>query len=116
MTTHAVVDELMVLQPQGDFLAGAACDELERELLKLAGLGRHVIVDLSRARVLTAHCLGLLARAQKQASENGGSVVLCGADTLQRWLLNVTRLAGPLPLYRSVSEAVTHLRAGRAVA
>ena len=115
MTSHAV-DELVVLQPSGDFLEGTACDDLEHELLALAGQGRRVIVDLSHARVLTAHCLGLLVRAQQLASANGGGVALCGADRPQRWLLGVTHLAGALPLFGSEDEAVAHLHAGRAVA
>jgi anti-anti-sigma regulatory factor len=115
MTSHAV-DDLVVLQPSGDFLEGAACDELEHELLALAGLGRRVIVDLSHARVLTAHCLGLLVRAQQLASANGGGVTLCGADSPQRWLLDVTHLAGALPLFGSEAEAVAHFTAGGAAA
>jgi anti-anti-sigma regulatory factor len=115
MTVRAL-DELIVLQPSGDLLEGTACDELEGELLALAGRGRRVIVDLGRARVLTAHCLGLLARAQKLASENGGRIALCGADGPQRWLLDVTHLAGALPLFGDVIEAAAHLQGGRAVA
>ncbi len=115
MTSHAV-DELVVLQPSGDLIEGAACDELERELSALAERGRRVIVDLSHARVLTAHCLGVLARAQWTASANGGGLALCGAAGPQRWLLDVTHLAGALPLYDSEHEAVAHLNAGRAVA
>jgi anti-anti-sigma regulatory factor len=115
MTSHAV-DELVVLQPNGDFLEGVACDDLEHELYSLAEQGRRVIVDLSRTRVLTAHCLGVLARAQRLASANGGGLALCGAAGPQRWLLDVTHLAGALPLYASEAEAVAHLQAGRAVA
>jgi anti-anti-sigma factor len=115
MTSHAV-DELVVLQPSGDFLEGAACDELERELYSLAEQGRRVVVDLSRARVLTAHCLGVLARAQRLASASGGGLALCGATAAQRWLLDVTHLAGALPLCDSEAEAVAHLNAGQAVA
>jgi len=115
MTSHAV-DEIVVLQPSGNLLEGAACDELERELTSLAGRGRRVIVDLRQARVLTAHCLGLLARAQQLARANGGGMALCGAATLQRWLLDVTHLAGALPLFDSESEAVAFLNAERAVA
>jgi anti-anti-sigma regulatory factor len=115
MTSHAI-DEPIVIQPRGDFLEGAACDELEQELMALARQGRRVIVDLSRARVLTAHCLGLLARAQQLASANGGGVALCGAAGPQRWLLDVTHLAGALQLFGSEGEAVAHLNAGRAVA
>ena len=115
MTSHAV-DELVVLQPSGDFLEGAACDDLEHELYSLAEQGRRVIVDLSRTRVLTAHCLGLLARAQQLASANGGGVALCGAAGSQRWLLGVTGLADAVPVYGSEAEAVARFAACRAVA
>ena len=115
MDPHAV-DEPVVLQVTGDLLEGPACDRLELELLALARQGRRVIVDLSQARVLTAHCLGLFARAQQLASANGGGVALCGAHDLQRWLLDVTHIAGALPLFGNVTDAVAHLHAGRAVA
>jgi len=115
MTRHAV-DEMVVLQPQGDLTEGASCDELERELMTLAERGRRVIIDLAATRVLTAHCLGLLARAQRIASANGGRIVLCGAAGLQRWLLDVTHLADALPLFGSEQEAVRSLNAGRVVA
>jgi anti-anti-sigma factor len=115
MTSH-VVDELVVLEPSGDLCEGAACDELERELFALAEQGRRVIVDLSATRVLTAHGLGVLARAQQLAVANGGRIALCGAAGLQRWLLTVTHLAGALPLYATEREAVAQLGAQRAVA
>ena len=115
MTSHAI-DEMVVLQPSGNLLEGAACDELERELTSLAGRGRRIIVDLSHARVLTAHCLGLLARAQQLARVNGGGLALCDAASAQRWLLDVTHLAGTLPLFDSEREAVAFLNAERAVA
>jgi anti-anti-sigma factor len=115
MTSHAV-DELVVLQPSGDFLEGAACDDLERELCSLARRGRRVVVDLSGTRVLTAHCLGLLARAQRLASANGGGLALCGAAGLQRWLLGVTGLADVVPVYGSEVEALARFGAFRAVA
>jgi anti-anti-sigma regulatory factor len=115
MTSHAV-DETVVLQPSGNLLEGAACDELECELTSLAGQGRRIIVDLSHARVLTAHCLGLLARAQRLARANGGGLALCGAAASQRWLLDVTHMAVALPLCGSEAEAIACLSAERAVA
>ena len=115
MTTRAV-DQLVVLQPDGDLCEGAACDELERELFTLVEQGRHVIVDLSTTRILTAHCLGVLARAQRLAVAAGGNVVLCGAAELQRWLLGVTHLTEALPVYASQAEALASLGSRPAVA
>jgi anti-anti-sigma regulatory factor len=115
MTSHAV-DERVVLQPSGDLLEGVACDDLERELGALAGRGCRVIVDLSGTRVLTAHCLGVLARAQRLASANGGGLALCGAAGLQPWLLGVTGLAEAVPVFGSEREALAHFALTRAVA
>ena len=115
MTVHAV-EEVVVLQPDGDLCEGPACDELEAELVSLAERGRRVVVDLTTTRVLTAHCLGVMARAQQIASANGGRIALCGAAGLQRWLLEVTHLADALPLYGSEQEAARSLGAGQAVA
>ncbi len=115
MTTRAV-NELVVLQPDGDLCEGAACDELERELFTLAEQGRHVIVDLSATRILTAHCLGVLARGQRLAVAAGGNVALCGAADLQRWLLGVTHLSDALPIYATQQEALASFGLGSAVA
>jgi anti-sigma B factor antagonist len=115
MTTHAV-DHSVVLRPDGDLCEGAACDELEQELFALAEQGRHVIVDLSATRILTAHCLGVLARAQRLAVAAGGNVALCGAADLQRWLLGVTHLTEALPVYASQAEALAGFTPPAAVA
>ena len=115
MTSNAV-DELVILQPRGELCEGPACDELERQLYTLAEQGRRVIVDLSGTRVITAHCLGVLARGHRLAVANGGGLVLCGAAAVQRWLLGITHLTDAVPIYATEREAVEHLTAGRAVA
>lgn len=115
MTTRAV-NHLVVLQPDGDLCEGPACDELERELFTLAEQGRYVIVDLSATRILSAHGLGVLARAQRLAVSAGGNIALCGAAELQRWLLGVTHLSDALPIYGSQAEAVASFGLHPAVA
>ena len=115
MTTRSV-NQLVVLRPDGDLCEGAACDRLEQELLTLAEQGRQVIVDLSATRILTAHCLGVLARAQNLAAAAGGNIALCGAAALQRWLLGVTHLTDALPVYPTLDEALTSFTPHSAVA
>jgi anti-anti-sigma factor len=115
MTTRAI-DQLVVLRPDGDLCEGAACDELERELFTLAEQGRHVIVDLSATRIVTAHCLGVFARARQLAEAAGGAIALCGAAELPRWLLGVTGLAGALPVYPGQAEALASFGPRAAVA
>jgi anti-anti-sigma factor len=98
-----------VLEPEGDLYEGAECDEMERVLLPLAERGRRAVVDLSRARQLGAHGLGILAHAHDLAVHNGGRVVLCGARRAHRWLLARTRLAGVLPLFDTRALAIKDL-------
>lgn len=115
MTTRAM-DESVVLRPDGDLCEGPACDELEQELYTYAERGRHVVVDLSATRIVTAHCLGVLARAQRLAVASGGSLALCGTTGLHRWLLGVTHLTDALPVYATPTEARAGIGARAAVA
>lgn len=115
MTTRAT-EHLVVLQPEGDLCEGPACDELQHELFSHAERGRLVIVDLSVTRIVTAHCLGVLVRAQRLAVAAGGDVALCGPTELHRWLLGVTHLADALPVYASQAEALAGFASRSAVA
>jgi anti-anti-sigma factor len=115
MTTHAV-DEVVVLKPQSELCEGPECDEMERELETLLRQGRRVVVDLGETRFLTAHALGVLAHAERSASQHGGRIALCGAAGLERWLLQLTHLADALPIFGTEDEAVRGLLLGQASA
>jgi anti-anti-sigma factor len=110
-------DGVIVLEPTQDLLEGGECDEMEALLGRLAGRGERVIVDVSQVRHLTARCLGILAHAQRAATERGGSIALCGASRMQRWLLRRTGLARALSIHDDLAAAKRHLAAlPRAVA
>lgn len=115
MTAHET-NEIMWLAPMGPMWEGSPCDELERTLGDLARAGRRVVVDLSQAGTLTAHCLGVLAHAHELARANGGEIALCGADRVQRWLLSKTHLTEAIVVYRDRESAVAALAAPRQVA
>jgi anti-anti-sigma factor len=115
MTTEAL-DEVVVLRPEGGLCEGEECDEMERRLHDLLGRGRRVIVDLSSTRMLTAHGLGVLARAQQVAAQHGGRLAICGAAGLERWVLDLTHLAQVVPVFASAEEAARSLGGSRAVA
>ena len=108
MTLHEV-DQVTVLEPEGDLYEGTECDAMERSLLPLAERGRRTVVDLSGARQLGAHCLGILAHAHEVATRNGGRIVLCGARRLHRWLFVRTHLAEAIPVYESRALAIRAL-------
>jgi anti-anti-sigma factor len=112
MTSRAV-DEVVILRPQNDLCEGEECDAMERTLGVLARRGVTVVVDLSETRLLTAHAVGVLAQASRAAAEHGGRLALCGAAKLERWVLEVTRLADVVPVFATAEMAVARLRAQR---
>jgi len=85
---------------------GEPCDTLERALLQAAAEGRAIVVDLSGVASVTAHCLGILARAHEQALAHGGRVVLCGANAMMRWLLVETGLDRALAVFEDRASAL----------
>jgi anti-anti-sigma factor len=108
MTVHAV-NGLFVLEPAGDLCEGAECDAMERELLGHAGQGHRVVVNLEHTRLLSARALGILARTHRSATANGGRLVVCGANRLQRFLLTATRLAEVLEVAEDEAAALRAL-------
>jgi len=102
-------NQVAVIEPEGDLYEGTECDEMERVLLQLAEHGRQTVVDLSRARQLSAHCLGILAHAHEVATRNGGRIVLCGGRRVHRWLIARMRLAGVLPVFDTRALAIQSL-------
>ena len=114
--TKDFVRETLVIRPAGDLCEGDECDQLERALAEQARLGRSVVVDLSGTRFLTAHALGVLARAHRIGLEHGARIALCGVTGTERWLLALTHLSEALPVYADETAAVAHLGEQRAVA
>jgi anti-anti-sigma factor len=109
MTSHDV-NEVIVLRPQKDLCEGEECDAMQRTLEDLARQGRAVIVDLSETRMLSAHAVGVLAQAARVAAQHGGRLALCGAARLERWVLDVTRLAQVVPVFGTAEDAVAAMQ------
>lgn len=108
--TASEMDEVIVMEPQGELYEGAECDEMERRLFAQVERGARVVVDVSATRHLSARCLGIFARAHQLATQHGGCVVLCGANRDHRWLLETTGLAEALPFFEDVAAAIRDLR------
>src|SRR5262245_35123765 len=102
-------DEVIVLEPTHDLIAGGECDAMEAELMRLATAGQRVVVNLAQVRHLTARCLGIPAQAQDAATASGGAIALCGATRIQRWLLRRTGMARVVSVHEDVAAARRHL-------
>jgi anti-anti-sigma factor len=116
MTTHDL-HHVSLLEPQGHLWESTESETMERVLVGLAERGRRVVVDLSSTGQITAHGLGVLARAQKIALENGGEIALCGARPPHRILLARTGLTEAIRLHTDRAAALKALNGSdRAVA
>lgn len=87
-------NDLVILTPHGNLHEGDECDALERGLESLLERGtREVVVDLAETGHLSAHSIGILARAQSQMRSRGHRLALRGVHGDQHWVLQVTRTA-----------------------
>src|SRR6185295_6351585 len=107
--TQHEIDGLVVLEPTHDLYEGVECDQMEVALLTMAERGLRIVIDLTHVRHLTARCLGILARAQQLAAWSGGNVALCGATSLQRWLIWKMGMSDILAIYDDVASASRHV-------
>jgi len=90
-------NDMVILTPRGNLHEGEECDALERGLESLLERGtREVVVDLAETGHLSAHSIGILARARMLMQARGRRLALRGVHDDQRWLLRVTHIADVL--------------------
>ena len=102
-------NDVHVLRTEEDLREGPACDRLERLLDEATRGGRRVLLAFGPGTRLSAHALGLVAHACAEAARRGGALVVSACDPSQRWLLDVTGLAGVLQLHATEREALASL-------
>jgi len=90
-------NDSVILTPRGNLHEGDECDALERGLESLLERGmREVVIDLAETGHLSAHAIGILARAQSRMLARGGRLALRGVHHDQHWLLEVTHTGDAL--------------------
>ena len=102
---------VVVVTPDRAVYEGGECDAMEARLLELIRRGAWIVVDLSRVRSLSAHCIGVLAHARHQAMSGDGGIALCGASRFQRRLLAAMGLVEVLAVYENPADALRQIRA-----
>lgn len=110
---EAAADDSAVLHVAGRVNSGNA-PELGDRLGALLGRGcRAIVVDLSRLVHMTSAGFRSLLRADKQAGEAGGQLVLCGLHGLTLELFEIGGFLEMFTVAGSRDEAVSLLKTGR---
>ncbi len=89
----------------------ATVARLRERLWALAASGRPLVADLEQVSFIDASGLGALAVAARLAAEHGASLhVVCARRKIRR-LFGLTELDHPIPLARTLAEALQILEA-----
>ena len=95
-----------------DAAVGAESGEALRAALRAAAsLAGTVVVDLARVQVIDSVGLGLLVRAHREVRERGERLCLAAPSRFIRTVLHTMKLDGVFPIFASLDEALTQLRA-----
>lgn len=81
--------------------------ELKDRFLRLLEEGRRqLVVDLSALAFIDSSGLGALLSGYKNATQRGGTLVLCGPQPRVRAMFELTRLNRVFDIYPTVQEAL----------
>jgi anti-sigma B factor antagonist len=103
-----LADNVNLIKLSGRLDAGGST--VTRESLKtLAAQERpHLILDLSEVSFIDSSGLGALVSVLKAARQQGGDLVMCGAQQQAKMLFKLTMLDQILTQYDTIDEAKTH--------
>ncbi|MFG1891585.1 STAS domain-containing protein [Micromonospora sp. NPDC049051] len=104
------LDDVPVVTAPGD----TDVNELRLALREAVDVCGHVVVDLTRVRLIDAGGLALLVRAHRDARERGAVLCLAAPSRFIRTVLHTMRLDGLFPVFASPEEAVRRLSPGGA--
>ncbi|MEV6692855.1 STAS domain-containing protein [Micromonospora sp. NPDC051196] len=102
--------EVTVLTSDGD-LGAEAGEALRAALRGAVSLAGTVVVDLVRVQVIDSVGLGLLVRAHREVRDRGERLCLAAPSRFIRTVLHTMKLDGVFPIFASLDEALTQLRA-----
>jgi anti-anti-sigma factor len=96
-----------IVMPEGHLTLGDG----DRDLLDLVGRilasgRRHVVLDLAGVEYLDAAGLGMLIRCQRRVAGRGGRLILSGARSKVREILDLAEVAAHLEQTEGLEQAV----------
>jgi anti-sigma B factor antagonist len=102
---HATDASVLVVRGELDYWSGM---ELEQYLVGLAAAGHsRVVLDLAGLGFCDAGGIGVLVRGNARAQAQDGWLRLACGDPRTQRLLRIVNLRGMLPMFESVSDAVS---------
>lgn len=87
----------------------ATHERLSDELTTIAAKGEPIVVDLSKCDFVDSSGIRSLLVGAEAAEENGAGLMLAGAKPQVTRILDVTGVAGHVPLHASADKAVASL-------
>jgi len=103
-------DGVFIIRLQGRFVTGSDAEFLSaRNSLQEAGIAK-TLVDLSRVPYIDSTGLAFVVDLHKWLAGRGGQLVLAGANERVREVLELTRIAGIVPLFDTAEGAECELR------
>ncbi len=87
----------------------ATHERLSDELTAIAAKGGPIVVDLAGCDFVDSSGIRALLVGMEAAEENGGRLVLAGVKPQVERILDVTGVAGPVPVHASAKEALASL-------
>ncbi len=97
-------DNVTVVEAQGE-IDLATTSQLAAALHEAAGIGPHVIVDLSAVTYMDSSGFGTLLSATKKLRPGGGTLYLAGGNSNIERMLVITRLNTIFSIHRTEAEA-----------
>ncbi len=85
---------------------------LDEQLSRLIGTRKHIVVDFSQVHYLDMLAIHMLQDAHRRALEGGQRMALVGSDPIVHTLLTIVELHYRVPLYDTLSNALTSIGAG----
>ena len=83
-------------------------DRIDIEILN--STKKNVIVDLSKVTLMDSSGIGLIVGRYKTAKSMGGKLVLCGATSAVRKMIDLSGIGKVIIMYSSVNDADSALK------
>lgn len=109
-----VVDDVMVVTPEGKLLGGVETEDFEQKVIELNESGnRKLLINLGKTTFMTSIALAVLFLAYVKYTNRGARVKLCGVNERIQQIFSIVKLSliyGP-NIHATEEEALASFRA-----
>ena len=102
-----MVEDVAVVQPEGNLVGGGETDQLELQVRRLQDWNNEkLVIDLSEVSYLNSTAMGILVAAYTNYKKRKAAFALCGIDKRIKNVFAVTKLAMVFDTYTTLKEAL----------